>query len=92
MSSGKADLPIDAEGNPLLYRQRSFVTHFARIGSVSEQRTGHRVIFDFFRGLGVKSAMKSIGPGELEVRQSTRSGEKGSEECKSGRHCVTNKD
>lgn len=71
MSSAKADLPIDAEGNPLLYRWRSNVTHFARIGSVGEQRTGHRVIFDFFRGLGVQSAMKGVGPGELEVRKGT---------------------
>lgn len=36
--------------------------------------------------------MKGVRVGELEMRQGTRSGEKGGEECNRGTHCVVSKD
>lgn len=36
--------------------------------------------------------MKGVRVGELEMRQGTRSGEKGCEECNRGTHCVVSKD
>lgn len=36
--------------------------------------------------------MKSVRVGELEMRQGTRSSEKGCEECNRGTHCVVSKD